>query len=169
MLSEDYAKALEMMREAPVLPDVRGFRSGMLQGKAYCEFRLYGRDRALPALQEARRALEADLDESPDAHDIRGLLAECLALLGEDAAAMREARLAVDETAMDRFFGPENLEQLAVVYAIVGQHDAAIDILEQLLTTTYVGHMTRHNLRIGPWWDPLREHVRFKALLQEQT
>jgi hypothetical protein len=48
-------------------------------------------------------------------------------------------------------------------------HDAAIDILEQLLTTTYVGHMTRHNLRIGPWWDPLREHVRFKALLQEQT
>ncbi len=61
--------------------------------------------------------------------------------------------------------GPKSLEELAIVYAVVGLHDEAIDLLERLLKTVYEDSITLKMLELGRQWDPLREHPRFKNLL----
>ena len=62
--------------------------------------------------------------------------------------------------------GPLYLEDLAEVYTIVGEHDEALKIIEQLLeipSWTSIGSPKFHRV-----WDPLREHPRFQALLAEK-
>ena len=73
--------------------------------------------------------------------------------------------MAADLSAKDRYAGPSYLENLAAVYANVGRHEEAIDLLEQLLETTYEEAITTIDLEQESMWDPLREHPRFKALI----
>jgi serine/threonine-protein kinase len=54
---------------------------------------------------------------------------------------------------------------LANIYAQFGKHDRAIDLLEEMLPAP--SWLTVHILEVDPIWDPLREHPRFKALLEE--
>ncbi len=67
-------------------------------------------------------------------------------------------------TAKDVYEGPEQLENLAQIYAAVGRHDEAIDLLERLLKTVYENSITLDVLKISPDWDPLRESPRFQEL-----
>ena len=83
---------------------------------------------------------------------------------GQNEAAVQEAKLAVDLTAKDVYEGPEKLEDLAKVYATVGRHDEAVDLLARLLKTVYESSITLEMLELDPDWDPLREHPRFKRL-----
>ena len=53
----------------------------------------------------------------------------------------------------------------AVVYTLVGEHDAAIDQIEYLLSIPSLVNVGW--LRVHPWWDPLRDHPRFQALLEK--
>ena len=55
------------------------------------------------------------------------------------------------------------MEDLARIYTMVGEYDAAIDQLESLLAIP--SNTTVPLLRLDPAWDPLREHPRFQALL----
>ena len=59
-------------------------------------------------------------------------VAENLALRGQNAAAVREAKLAVDLAAKDAFSGPAKLYDLAKIYALTGREDEAIDLLGQI-------------------------------------
>ena len=52
---------------------------------------------------------------------------------------------------------------LAHIYAQVGEHDLAIDLIEKLLAIP--GEMGPASLPIDPRWIPLRDHPRFKALM----
>jgi len=61
--------------------------------------------------------------------------------------------------------GAYRLEDLARIYTIVGEYDAAIDQLELLLAVP--SPMSVPTLRIDPTWNPLRGHSRFQALLEE--
>ena len=56
------------------------------------------------------------------------------------------------------------IEDLARIYVMVGEFDAAIDQLEYLLCVP--GEMSVPLLRLDPVWDPLRDHPRFKKLLE---
>jgi serine/threonine protein kinase/tetratricopeptide (TPR) repeat protein len=125
-------------------------------------------EEAMADLEEAGKATESALDLAPSNHVLRSWYAWNLAIRGEDAAAIREAKLAVDLTAKDAFEGPSNLETLAQVYGQVGRHEEAIDLLERLLGSVYSNALTHHRLKLDPVWDPLREHPRFRALLREQ-
>ena len=61
--------------------------------------------------------------------------------------------------------GAYRAEDLARIYTMVGEYDAAIDQLEILLavpSNTAVGL-----LRIESTWDPLRDHPRFLRLLEK--
>ena len=60
--------------------------------------------------------------------------------------------------------GPRACMLLARVYAHFGEHDQAIEILEILLPAP--SWLTVHILEIDPIWDPLRDHRRFRALLE---
>ena len=59
---------------------------------------------------------------------------------------------------------PTRLETLAVIHALLGEPDAAIDQLEYLLSIP--SRFSVEMLRLDPLWDPLRNHSRFKKLVK---
>ena len=78
---------------------------------------------------------------------------------------------AVDLGSPDHFSGPSAREALAATYAWLGEEEKAIEILEELLSTRYYGGLygsalTVWDLRGNPTWEPLRDHPRFKELLE---
>jgi hypothetical protein len=48
---------------------------------------------------------------------------------------------------------------------MVGDYDAAIDLLDYLLSIP--SYVSVPYLRLHPMWDPLRDHARFQALLDK--
>lgn len=89
------------------------------------------------------------------------------ALLGRRAAAIREGSYATAllPLSADAFSGADQVLALARIYALVGEHDAAIDRLQSGLSVP--APVTLGELRLDPIWDSLRDHPRFRALLSE--
>ena len=93
-----------------------------------------------------------------------------LCLLGRKEEALRESRRAVDlvpeNDAIER---PAYSANLALVYALTGESEKAVTLIEQLLTKPAmevqgVDAMTLTNLR--SWrWDALRSNPRFQEIL----
>ena len=63
----------------------------------------------------------------------------------------------------DYWVGLASKSKLAKIYVQVGRHEAAIDLLEQLLTEP--SWLSVPLVRIDPLWNPLRGNPRFEALL----
>ena len=63
----------------------------------------------------------------------------------------------------DALLGPVRVWELAVVYAMVGEADAAVDRLETLLD--FSGWHSGAQIDMDPLWDPIRDHPRFQRLL----
>ena len=99
---------------------------------------------------------------------LRQLLSNMDAYLGRSDEAIQEAKMAVDLTAKDLFQGPEQLENLALIYARTGRSDEALDLVDRLLDKAYSRPLTVHELRLDPRWDPLRASPRFKELLERR-
>jgi TolB-like protein/Tfp pilus assembly protein PilF len=97
----------------------------------------------------------------------RSLLGIALALMGEEDAAIREARAAVElyPLSRDAINGEQLARGLAIVYTVVDRREEAIDQLDLLLSVP--GDMTRAQLRIDPLYDRLRDLPRFQALLEK--
>jgi serine/threonine-protein kinase len=55
-------------------------------------------------------------------------------------------------------------EDLARIFMMVGEHDAAVAQIEGLLAVPSPTSVPM--LRTDPIWDPLRDHPRFQALLE---
>ena len=54
---------------------------------------------------------------------------------------------------------------VAEVYAILGESDRAIEILDRLLSRP--SGVTTQALKINPIWDPLRRDPRFQGLIDK--
>ncbi|NIM51774.1 MAG: tetratricopeptide repeat protein [Gemmatimonadales bacterium] len=123
-------------------------------------------DLARAAFDSARVILEPAVAERPDDYRRRVSLGLAYAGLGMKQAAVREGQMAVDLLPMskDAFFAPGPLIGLAQVYTLVGDYDAAIDLLDYLLSIP--SSMSVPGLRLSPIYDPLRDHPRFQALLE---
>ena len=161
--SGEYAQAVESARAIDdSTPLFSAYRAHLISA---AEALGKGREAARPSLEEANQALESVLESMPDNDRIRGALAQNLALLGREDAAVREVKLIIEKTKKDQFFGPGSRETLAGIYATVGRADEAIGILEQLLGTVYNNRITPHMLQIDPVWDPIRDNPRFQALI----
>lgn len=65
----------------------------------------------------------------------------------------------------EAYRGTFRVEDLARVQALVGDPEAAIDLLDDLLTRP--GRLCVPLLRLDPAWDTLRGHPRFQALLEK--
>jgi TolB-like protein/Tfp pilus assembly protein PilF len=88
--------------------------------------------------------------------------------LGNKEAALSEGERAVSllPAKEDPVFGPGMEESLAAVEAQVGEIDRAFARVERLLTTPYGAFpITVASLRLDPTWIPLRQHPRFKAIV----
>jgi TolB-like protein/Tfp pilus assembly protein PilF len=123
--------------------------------------------------QEAYRAAKARLEslrqEQPESPFLAIGLAFAEAGLGNKEAALREGERALSllPAKADPVFGPGMEENLAAVEAQVGESERALARVERLLTTPYGAFpITLASLRLDPIWAPLREHPRFKALIE---
>jgi hypothetical protein len=82
-------------------------------------------------------------------------------------AAVREGQMAVDLMPMskDALLASNPLRGLAQIHTMVGDHDAAIDELDYLLSIP--SWVSVPSLRLNPMWDPLRSHPLFQKLLED--
>ena len=117
--------------------------------------------------QAALQDVERQLKERPDDPRLFSTLGRIHAGLGHREEALRAARTAVDLMPISReaYRGAYRVEDLARVNALVGDPDAAIDLLEGLLAKP--SRLCTEVVRLDPDWDSLRSHPRFQALLQK--
>jgi TolB-like protein/Flp pilus assembly protein TadD len=119
------------------------------------------------AFTAARVEFERKVREQPDDAEALSNLGITDAALGRKEDALREGRRAVEllPVTKDAATGPELLKGLAVIYAWVGEKDLAIKQLEEILWIP--GNISYGQLRLHPYWDPLRADPRFGKLLEE--
>ncbi len=113
----------------------------------------------------ARTILEANVLERPEDSRYRSALGITYAGLGRREDAIREGELAVEllPPSKEALVGSYRVEQLARIYTMVGEYDAAIEQLEILLTLPSL--IGAPMLRIDPTWESLRDHPRFQQLV----
>jgi TolB-like protein/class 3 adenylate cyclase/Tfp pilus assembly protein PilF len=90
--------------------------------------------------------------------------------LGEAQPALAEGQkaMAALPTSKDPYEGPEAEEGVARIYALLGDADRAIPILQRLLQTPYANSINAGLLRLQPDWDPIRNDPRFQELVAEK-
>ncbi len=98
-----------------------------------------------------------------DSRVLRSYLALGYAVLGEKEKALAEAQASVNDYRNDLVSRPSAETWLADTQAHVGDVDSAIAALPHLLEVP--GGITLGDLRISPFWDPLRKDPRFQKLL----
>jgi serine/threonine protein kinase/Tfp pilus assembly protein PilF len=100
--------------------------------------------------------------DDPRLHSALGL---ALAGLGRKEDAIQSGKRGVELMPLTKeaWRGGFREYELARIYAIVGEQEAAIEILERLLSMPF--DLSAQQLRIDPVWDPLRDNARFQRLL----
>jgi TolB-like protein/Tfp pilus assembly protein PilF len=129
----------------------------------------------LTALADSMRPLrETQLDKAIEAQAAPTSIAFAharlgiqYAYLGEREAAIREAEKAMEtyRVSVDAFNYNNHLGNVAGIYIRTGDHDQAIEHLETMLSIP--GEWTVAWLRLDPFYDPLRDRPRFRALLEK--
>jgi TolB-like protein len=167
LLERKYREALEMAESMPD-GDLAAFLPHLWSKYFYIGVArrgLHDEAGARAAFLKAKAAAEEQMKRTPDAEESHIQLAKTLAFLGEREAAMAEAQRASElrPESKDAFGGPEVMESVAQVYAILGERDRAIEVLDGLLSRPSA--MTVQTLKVNPIWDPLRNDPRFQTLL----
>ena len=122
------------------------------------------------AVQEFTQELSTVTENSAPAASLHSQLGLAYAGLGNAGAAVSEGRkgMALQPTSEDPFGGPEREEQMAEIYALLGNADEAMPILKQLLHTFAVTGITPELMRLDPIWDQIRNDPRFQELVAEK-
>jgi tetratricopeptide (TPR) repeat protein len=107
------------------------------------------------------------LREAPEdaaRHAQHGLI---LAALDRKQEAIAEGKRAVElqPESRDAFDGPQMTTALAQIYALTGESDEALRLIDHLLGIP--SGLTVPMLKLDPIWDPLRNDPRFQALIDK--
>jgi TolB-like protein/tRNA A-37 threonylcarbamoyl transferase component Bud32/Flp pilus assembly protein TadD len=155
-------RALAAMPTDGCYDDNIPFPNGWCEGLAA---RLRGDEiAARDAFIKARSELEQKVRVQPDYAPALCALGVIDAVLGNKEAAVREGERAVQLVPVSKnaVEGGLLLQNLAIIYAWIGDKDRAIERLAQaakLFDDVSYGH-----LRLHPLWDPLRGDPRFEAI-----
>jgi serine/threonine-protein kinase len=119
------------------------------------------------AFTTARADIENILRDQPDYAEALSTLGMANAALARKDEALNEGRRAAELLPLtkDAMAGAEVLRNLAIIYAWTGEKDLAIKQLEELLPL--YGPISYGQLRLHPWWDPLRNDPRFDNIIEE--
>ncbi len=118
---------------------------------------------------EARSILESKIEERPEDVRFHSSLGIAYAGLGRKEDALREGKLGVEllPVTKEAMRGQPRVKDLANIYVMVGEYNLAIEQLEYLLSIP--GNLSIPLLRLDPTWDPLRDHPRFKKLIDSDN
>jgi TolB-like protein len=121
---------------------------------------------ARAAFANARRELEQIVRDQPDYAAALCAIGVVDAALGNKEDAIREGERAVElmpvtKSAID---GAILVQCLAVIYAWTDNKDSAIERLTEAAKLPG-SHVTYGDLRLNPFWDPLRGDARFEAII----
>ncbi|PYK72300.1 MAG: hypothetical protein DME44_04935 [Verrucomicrobia bacterium] len=119
------------------------------------------------AFKAARAEMENILREEPDYPEGLSILAMIDAALGKNEKALDEGRRALElmPISKDAVTGAEVRRNLAITCAWMGERELALEVLEQALLQS--GPISYGQLRLHPWWDPLRDDPRFEKIMEE--
>jgi TolB-like protein/Tfp pilus assembly protein PilF len=117
------------------------------------------------AFAAARVEIEKSIREQPDYAQGLTVLAMIDAGLGRKEDAIREGRRAVEllPISKDVIDGSDLMTNLALVYAWTGEKDLAFQQLTAVASAP--GQLSYGQLRLHPYWDPLRGDPRFEKIL----
>jgi serine/threonine protein kinase/tetratricopeptide (TPR) repeat protein len=117
----------------------------------------------------SRVILEGKVREEPNDARFHSSLGICYAGLGRKENAIREGKRAVDllPISKEAWRGAYRAYDLAIIYAMVGESEAAIDLLEKLLSIP--SDFSPSLLRLDLVWNPLRNNPRFQKLIGGNT
>src|SRR5438477_673789 len=146
-------------------------RGGLYFSRSFmegCAARTFGDDAAARrAFTAARVEIERTVREQPDYGPPLCMLGLIDAGLGRREEAIREGRRASEllPVAKDGMNGAHIMQFLGVIYAWAGEKDLAI---KQIAATLQVPSLLSYGeLRLHPFWDPLRGDPRFENLVEE--
>ena len=124
-------------------------------------------DAARNAFSAARIEMERLVRDQPNYGPAHSMLGMIYAGLGDKEGAVREGQRAAEllPITKDAINGAHVIEFLAVIYAWTGDNDRAN---AQLSSAINVGGLVSYGeLRLHPYWDPLRNDPRFEKLVEE--
>ncbi len=123
-------------------------------------------DRGRPLMTLHKTLSKPKIAEQPEDVRFHSSLGIAYVGLGRKEDAIREGKLAVEllPVSKEALVGPLRVEDLARIYVMVGEFDAVIDQIEYLLSIP--GVVSIPLLRLDSAWDPLRDHPRFKKLVE---
>jgi len=169
MYGRDFDKAISVierkLNSLPAGQPLDSYTELMLVQRGYCQV---WTGRVEDARRSFSRAVEVinprpDGSVAPDANGTPNTLALAYAGLGEKEKALEQAKRAVKDYDGDAVNKPWAETALAQVQAHFGDHDAAIAVLPHLLEVP--AGLTIANLKLDPFWDPLRKDPRFIKLV----
>jgi TolB-like protein/predicted Ser/Thr protein kinase/Flp pilus assembly protein TadD len=123
--------------------------------------------KARAAFEAARAEQEKIVQAQPDYAPPLCVLGVIDAALGRKQEALSEGRRAIEllPVQKDAFNGPLMIQWFAVSAAWVGEKDLAF---EQLATAAHIpGMLSYGNLKLLPFWDPLRGDPRFEEIVAD--
>jgi serine/threonine protein kinase/tetratricopeptide (TPR) repeat protein len=114
----------------------------------------------------ARVMLERRVRATPDDERIHSALGIAYAGLGRASEAVKEGErgVALLPVEKDTWRGSFRLGDLAHIYAMVGDKDKAIDVLQRLISIP--SEFSATYIRLDPKWKSLRGNKRFEALVK---
>jgi serine/threonine-protein kinase len=163
----NYDAALDLLSTMPV-DAVEANSFYIPKAQMYAEVHdLLGNEELRRAYYDSSRVVaEARLRMTPDDPRVHSALGIAYAGLGRRADALREGdqAVALSPVAEDAWHGVYRVESLAVIHAMLGEDEEAIDRLEYLLSIP--GTLTSSFLEIDYRFNSLRDNPRFQALLE---
>jgi serine/threonine-protein kinase len=117
----------------------------------------------------ARKILEKKIQERPEDSRFHSSLGIAYAGLGRKEDAIREGKLGTEllPISKEAYRGTYLVENLARIYVMAGESDAAIEQLDLLLSIP--SHISLRLLQIDPAWTPLHDQPGFKELVGRYT
>jgi eukaryotic-like serine/threonine-protein kinase len=174
ILERDYATAEKIVTDFPL----EDFSKARPAPKTFYQGRIALARGDIESAQRyfaaARPDIEKRVRDNPDVAERHARLGLLYAYMQRKEDAIRESRRAIElePESENAFHGPLYAANLALVYALVGEPDQAITLIERLLSTPgalsypdYPQNITLADLRLRREWDSLRSNPRFQKIL----
>ncbi len=161
VFGDEYAAALEGLNLDD--PDVDS--AYYYLAKAQVTSHLGTSQTALALYDSARAVLEGRIQRAPGQFAPHSALGVAYAGLGRKEEAIQAGQRGMEllPLSLDAVTGAERVRDLARIYVMVGEYEAAIDQLEYLLSIP--SSFSTNLIRVDPFWDPLASSPRFQRLL----